>query len=237
MAPFFQGDALPLPPQQNAKWEHGDDALSQAAALLFEQGLANPAGLEYREIEIAVGNPWSGGGNAVKTHGWILPKEGKDGQFAVAWNGLVYPIVRVGGPADLKQDWAPDAKMLGGNSWHAGYDASEFSSISYATPTALKMVLLLRLGETETVARISKLDDTRITGDPYISLARDWTWYAFERAACAHERGDDRLALADAKFLTKVQPLIDAEANRRGIKLNDDYSSGIRGAKLPTCPF
>ena len=53
MAPFFQGDALPLPPQQNAKWEHGDDALSQAAALLFEQGLANPAGLESRQT------PWT----------------------------------------------------------------------------------------------------------------------------------------------------------------------------------
>jgi hypothetical protein len=43
-APFFQGEWLPTPPQQNAPWQHGDDALSQAAATLFEQGLARSDG-------------------------------------------------------------------------------------------------------------------------------------------------------------------------------------------------
>ena len=61
-APFFQGEGLPRPPQQNAPWPHGADALSKAAATLFEQGLADPRGLEYREIEIAIGSPWDGGG-------------------------------------------------------------------------------------------------------------------------------------------------------------------------------
>src|SRR5215813_9121353 len=40
-APFFQGEELPTPPQQNAPWPHGADALSNAAATLFEQGLAD----------------------------------------------------------------------------------------------------------------------------------------------------------------------------------------------------
>jgi hypothetical protein len=47
-APFFQGEGLPTPPQQNAPWPHVDDALSNAAAMLFEQGLADPRGLESR---------------------------------------------------------------------------------------------------------------------------------------------------------------------------------------------
>jgi hypothetical protein len=46
-SPFFQGEALPTPPQQNAPWLHGDDALSKAAAPLFDEGLADPRGLEY----------------------------------------------------------------------------------------------------------------------------------------------------------------------------------------------
>src|SRR5215510_2360880 len=90
-APFFQGEGLPTPPQQNAPWPHGDDALLNAAAMLFEQGLADPRGLEYREIEIAVGNPFDGGGYPLKTHGWVLPNKGKAGQFAVAWSGLSGP--------------------------------------------------------------------------------------------------------------------------------------------------
>src|SRR5215510_8620505 len=100
-APFFQGEGLPTPPQQNAPWPHGADALSNAAATLFEQGLADPRGLEYREIEIAVGSPRNGGGYPLKTHGWILPNEGKEGLFAVAWNGLVYPVTSVGHSANL----------------------------------------------------------------------------------------------------------------------------------------
>src|SRR5262249_6127172 len=104
-APFFQGEGLPTPPQQNAPWPHGADALMKAAATLFEQGLADPRGLEYREIEIAVGNPRDGGGYPLKTHGWILPNDGKDGQFAVAWNGLVYPILSLGHSANLQNDW------------------------------------------------------------------------------------------------------------------------------------
>ena len=230
-SPFFQGDALPVPPQQNALWPHGDDALSKAAATLFEQGLANPTGLEYREIEIGVAEPWSGGGYPVKTHGWVLPSDGNGGSFAVAWDGLVYPALSVGAVADLRQDWAAVETPSRPRDWE---DASAASAIGYNSMSPLKLVLLLRLGESETVARLSKAVQ-REDADPYLGLARDWAWFAFERAACAHERGDDRLALADARLLTRVQPLIDAEAERRGFKRRHDESSTHR--PLAYLPF
>lgn len=231
-ASFFQGDVLPTPPQQNKTWQHGDDPLSKAAATLFDQGLADPRGLEYREIEIAVGNPWTGGGYACKTHGWVLPDNGKNGRFAVAWNGLVYPAVSIGNIADLHKDWAQDDRALQDSGWQF-VGASEGRSVGIATPSALKLVMLLRLGEVETVERISKVMKLDDDSDPYLKLANDWAWFAFDRAVCAHERGDDRLALADARLLTRIQPLVEAEAKRRGIAPPPNYSD----SRLPPGPY
>jgi hypothetical protein len=139
-APFFQGEGLPTPPQQNAPWPHGDDALSRAAATLFEQGLADPRGLEYREIEIAAGSPWDGGGNPLKTHGWILPDDGKDGQFAVAWNGLVYPVMSLGPSANLHNDWEANSKGEDRNSMMGQGSIAEGDAVHFGVLEPLKMV-------------------------------------------------------------------------------------------------
>ncbi len=235
LPPFFQGDDLPAPSQQNLPWAHRDDALSKAVAKLFEQGLADPRGLEYREIEITVGNPWNGGMYPVKTHGWIL-QDSKESKFAVAWNGLVYPVIKVGDAIDLHKDLSPDPKMQAQN-WDFNV-ASEELSINFTKPMALKLVLLMRLGEMEMINRMSKQSWPEESSDPYLNLAKEWTWFAFERAVCAHERGDDRLALADARMLAKVQPLIEAEANLRGFKPPSDSSgSGSKDSNLSYLPF
>src|SRR5262245_40822904 len=142
-APFFQGEGLPTPPQQNAPWPHGADALLNAAATLFEQGLADPRGLEYREIEIAVGSPWNGGGHSFKTHGWILPNDGKDGQFAVAWNGLVYPVMSIGHSANLHKDWEDwEVKNKGKdrNLMMARRSVSEANAVHFEILEPLKVV-------------------------------------------------------------------------------------------------
>ena len=45
----------------------------RASATLFEQGLADPRGCDYRAIEIAIGSVWSGDEGVATTHGWVLP--------------------------------------------------------------------------------------------------------------------------------------------------------------------
>src|SRR5215468_251995 len=180
-SPFFQGEGLPTPPQQNAPWPHGDDALLNAAATLFEQGLADPRGLEYREIEIVVGNPWNGGGYPLKTHGWIMPNDGKDGQFAVAWNGLVYPVLSLGHSANLHNDWEAIGQGKDSNSMMGRQSVTEANAVHFGVLEPLKVVLLLRLGETELARRLWELA-SQDEKDPYFALAGDWTWNAFERA-------------------------------------------------------
>src|SRR5262245_37547524 len=78
---------FPEAPRQQEAWKPPaskvPDEFVKAAALLFEQGLADPRGCEYRAVELTSGK---------RTHGWVLPaKDGDKQRFAVCWNGLVCP--------------------------------------------------------------------------------------------------------------------------------------------------
>lgn len=104
--PSFPGTSLPVPPEQPRPWSvpRSDLPPEAAAAItkLFDQGLADPRGCEYREISVVTGSVW-GGASVMKTHGWIFSEKGQ-GNFAVSWSGLVYPLVSLGAPADLRAD-------------------------------------------------------------------------------------------------------------------------------------
>jgi hypothetical protein len=58
----FAGDSIPEPPQQKSSWASPQTQLPanliSATTRLFEQGLADPRGMEYREIEIDLGRAW-----------------------------------------------------------------------------------------------------------------------------------------------------------------------------------
>ena len=112
----LKGGDIPVPSEQSKPWTPPQTKLSPMAVSaiteLFDEGLADPRGLEYREIEITAGL----GEGDVKTHGWVLPGNGKE-LFAVTWSGVVYPLKSAGPPADLKKDVADllarDQKMWG----------------------------------------------------------------------------------------------------------------------------
>jgi hypothetical protein len=244
-SPKFVGTELPVPPQQNARWIPPANPFpvnyATATALLFAHGMADPRGCEYREIEIGTGEPWAGDGGVVATRGWVLPGSGAH-RFAVAWNGLVYPVVNVGKAADLAVDVRAAAEKVGRNWAHA---LPELYTTSHETSLALKGCILFRLGEVELAkliwsaaqlgqtldlnrapeapkpdAQSVKLSDT----DPYLVWASDWAWGAFDRAVCAHMRGDDGLSLASARLLATAQPKIEAAADRRGFERKPIYN-------------
>src|ERR1035437_4707231 len=88
-SPRFAGKELPMPPQQTTPWSAPPSSLPtnyvSATAVLFEAGMADPRGCDYREIEVVTGEVWRGDGGLAKTRGWVLPGGGTQ-QFAVCWN-------------------------------------------------------------------------------------------------------------------------------------------------------
>jgi len=201
-----------------------------ATKTLFDQGLADPRGCEYREIEVHVGDVWRGDGGTIKTHGWVLSNSPNSNQtFAVCWNGLVYPVVSVGAQTNLQADMDLLINAASTNSSRmrmALYGRAIRENTSVATDSILpiKACLLLRLGENDLAAKVwsacsDSLENARgqeQAKDPYLMLAGDWAWSLFDRTICAHMRGDVPLALVSVRKLTEIQPKIEAEAAKRG---------------------
>jgi len=245
-SPAFTGDALPRPPAQGKPLVPHATALApvtvSAVKTLFEQGLADPRGCEYREIEVGTGSCWSGDNDIVKTHGWVLPDGAAKGRFAVCWNGLVYPAVSVGAAADLKADCL--AAIEADEETRAEYKMSrpedtfrrfrnataEGKSVSHKTLQPLAVCLLLRLGQVELAEKVWQtwtagtrpdMNDAASTEDPYFMLATDWTWALFDRAVCAQMRGDDRLALLSARALAPISRSVSETARARGFDVEE----------------
>lgn len=254
-APVFEGISLPKPPRQEEPWTPPETRLPRflvsATATLFEQGLADPRDCEYRAIEIAVGSVWGGPGGITSTKGWVLPApDGEKRRFAVSWSGLVYPVIKVGQPADLaadvlaledaaadgQADVAPNPRRRGGMRASQGFNAfgtnNEGSAVDPRALHPIRVCLLLRLGradlaelawaagtgrsqEADPAKPRPKVDLTNY-GVSYLTMAVDLAWFHFDRAVCAHMRGDDAVALADARLLTSLQKAIETRAEELG---------------------
>ena len=121
--------SLPTPPMQHEAWVTPEASAPQevieATGQLYQQGLADPRGCEYREVQVPAGcdepdgsamfgppeqlmaqplSPQPRSARELVTHGWVLPTTAGGQPYAVCWNGLVYPVHRLGPPADLRAD-------------------------------------------------------------------------------------------------------------------------------------
>lgn len=241
--PRFTGTTIPEPPRQHAPWTAPSSELPQsvvsAAGMLFEQGMADPRGCEYREVEVVVGSVWGNSGLA-RAHAWALPARDSSGQrFAVCWNGLVYPVVSAGARANLRAD--VEALLETDKQTRAKYAAEnasatstrfrsadiEQTAVSHGALLPLQACMLVRLGEGELAARVwSAWSVGRMPGaadgdaepDPYLEFASDWVWALFNRTLLAHMRGDDRLALLGTRAIVPIRDAVEAEAARRSIR-------------------
>ena len=214
--PRFAGKSIPDPPRQKGPWTPPDTKLPgflvSATAALFEQGVADPRGCEYREVEF-------GDATIVKTRGFVFPRrEGEVGRFAVGWDGVVYPASSVGAPADLEKDIRSLADSLrqqreaatAGQAtafpsrgyWWSGTPGRGPSSVEDGSP--LKLCLLLRLGRADLAESLfasatpwtpAEADGRNLTAYQvsYLILAQQWAGTVYNRlisAQCARRRRD-----------------------------------------------
>ena len=262
ISPHFSGNTIPSPPRQLSPWLPPTTTLPSnyvsATRALFDAGMADPRGCEYREIEVTTGNVWSGDGGAVSTHGWVLRSNYKQ-KFAVCWNGLIYPVVSAGTNANLKVDIA-NLVTNGAVTWYSVIP--EGMSVSELSLLGIKGCLLLRLGESDLARQVWQakvrrgkeyqtalwprgqtnshvgVEEIKLPeDDPYLVWATEWIWSLFDRALCAHMRADDGLALASARTLASAQKAVEAEAERRGFKPRNSFDSPRQHLLMPYLEF
>ena len=178
----------------------------------------------------------------VKTHGWVLPgSSGSNHLFAVCWNGLVYPVVSVRAQTNFQADTESLINYVSTNRSRMNKDFygrafPEKTSVATDSLLPIKACLLLRLGQNDLAAKIWNAYEISLRRqnfgqeqpeDPYLMLAGDWAWALFDRAICAHMRGDVPLALVSARQLAQIQPKIEAEAAKRGFP-HPNYNDSLK---------
>jgi hypothetical protein len=193
--------ALPETPLQHAPWQSKPvagipDYVAQAVSALFNAGLADPRGGEYRQVEF---NPYSAPGGSRTLNGWYFP-EG----FAVGWDGLVHRGVRAGERVDLSADVAAaKAKFWREGLWTAPPDA-EFVGVA----------LLLRLGEGELARQLlAKIpaNTTRGRLDWFEVAEAAWLSGAYHQTVEAHFVGDNRLTIDIGEMLIGARAAFESE--------------------------
>jgi hypothetical protein len=215
-------DALaPLPPQQNQEWTPPATTLQpvvvDAITELFKDGLPDPRGCEYREIEIAETKTWK-----FKTNGWVLPGTGMR-KYAIAWNGVIYPVASVGAAVDLSKDIAAiplnQRRFRGyGVGWPMSDQLS--SNVKYGA-LPIHVAFLLRLGEGKFADEMwdaGYSDQGNIPApDPYVDMAGIWLDRWYYRAMQAFLNHDDTSALAICRQVSPVVARVKSIAIARGV--------------------
>jgi hypothetical protein len=260
-APKFTGKSIPDPPGQKEPWTPAPTKLPRflvsATKALFEQGMADPRGCEYREVEIV---DWP----TFKARAFVIPERpGDPGRFAVTWDGVIVPVASVGPAAELDADIRALAESMrraranagaasegrrlrevgfSGSSRHGGMfvAAGQFNALDQS---ALKLCILLRLGRADLAETLfaagttwtpeikgRDLTDYQIS---YLTLARDWGTTMFVRLVDAHMRADDVIALDAARRLSVFAKAAEAKAMALGFEREQNQFGNDRPAYFP----
>lgn len=214
----MKGTEIPAP--RAGQWTPPEQPqpLAEVTGLVFNLGMADPTGGEYRQIKLELGQ---GYGSWVQlTHGWVLPADEKSPQrFAVCWDGLVHPVTAVGAPCDVDKDMEVligklDAVKGKGFIWEV--DAFSSRVVSWRNWSSTKCALLLRIGKKDLATRLwdasRAMRDEKYPKPPsdidsvYREIAVQWMFMLYADALAAYQRGDDHLAVAQMRLLAKLAP-------------------------------
>ncbi len=200
----FAGPSIPTPPRQTEPWAAPATRLPRflinSTTDLFAAGMADPRGCDYRAVEVGDGEP-------IATHGFVFTRPGQPTErFVVGWDGVVYPALKVGEPADLDADIRTltatiqasnaqnPADPTGRGRLPAGFGSRRFflfrpagtpatGPASVETTTPLKVCLLLRLGRADLAENLFAAGTTWTPETPPMTL----TSYKVNLATLAQE--------------------------------------------------
>ena len=207
-----------VPPAQHDRWSAPATlpaALAGAVTTLFEQGVADPRGLPYRDVELTVASDY-GAEQKVTTHAWVFHND----TLAISWDGLVYPVARVGTERRVRDDVAMIVKLA----QHDKMPPTEAGSVDVTKPNAIAVALLARLGDADSAIAVwhalqlepDDSDAGRVEAeDPYKTIARQWIYRLYDRAIAASGRDDRVIAKASLGALEVAVPAVAAEMKRR----------------------
>lgn len=201
--------------------------------------MADPRGCDYREAETVIGDFRRGSGRTIKIHAWILPAAASNAQtnYAIGWNGLIYPVASIGSTADWKQDAAKMIRAMQPPAIPkkiifevgAQVHVDEDYSVAIGCLTPPKAAIIFRIGTPELVEQCAQLFPPQ---DPFLALSTGYIWTTFNRGVTAHMRGDDPLAYDLVTSLEKTRVFCEAEANARGFELQPSLpGSGLHSAR------
>jgi hypothetical protein len=237
---------IPTPPGDGAPWKSPATklprSLVEATALLFESGVADPRGCDYREIEVE--EQGFDGMERRKARGFVLPgRAGEAGLFAVGWDGVVRRVLAVGAKADLEADVGAlavvlrksrESPRLGGylsvnvdgvRTDHR-FPISPFDDDRQPAPAVPRptftLAMLLRLGRADLAESLYAAATTWTpeTARPdladehlgFPSLSIAWADTAYSGLIRAHRRGVDAEALDAARRLDRFRKAVKAKA-------------------------
>lgn len=250
--PKFAGKEIPDPPRQRVPWARPTTKLPatfiDATAGLFELGVADPRGCEYREVEVA---EWK----TEKSRGFVLPaRPGDAGRIVVGWDGVLRPVVSLGARADLEADIRALAAALKASRESPHY--LEYMSVGVSTETVpgtrtehraaispffdaqgaatvvprspMTMVLLLRLGRADLAESLyasatgwtpSSVPQKPQDEDVSVrSLSRVWADTVYDRLIRSHCLGDDAVALDAARRLDRFAKAVPPRVEAPGVR-------------------
>ncbi|MDI1483797.1 hypothetical protein [Polyangium sp. y55x31] len=256
----FADTILPAPPAHGTPTEPGrrhglPDGLVRAVETLFRKGLADPRGLPYHVVTITLTTQPEGPGEVIPTKAFVLPGPESGPRFGILWNGLEYPLVAVGPPADLRADIealrASDKRICDQQSAHfPEMPCFRTRRARYELPShkldeilPMHVAMLVQLGEDtlaqslwETWIAGGSLDDTpEISGSEravFVRIADHFLSVLRERALWAHVRGDDELALASLRGVARIGPALAAHAASLGAD-----EATVQGFAAPAGPL
>ena len=266
--PPFTGDALPVVTASERDPLAVDDTslpgdLIEAVNWLVDVGFPVPTKSEYREVQLTIGGVWSNRGSRATTHAWVLPEvdpEADAQRFAIAWNGLVYPVKVTDGEVSLASDVdamirrdresrqkrreqlekrLTDKPNFPVESFmrRRRHALREGMSVSHEHLVLLRTSVLAALGELKLAERVWTAwsrgstfdpdlpDNQRQTGrDLWQSVVHDWAWSQFDRAVCAHMRGDHVIAVASAQQTARISDVLEQNWEQLGLKRKKNHA-------------